>query len=144
MRTLAFDPFSDIRSAPAIILGNRDLRRLRALVERHVGGPASTLAEQLDAELDRVIVVPQAQVPAEVVGIGSRVALEELDTTLRREVVLAVPEEVGVGGDRLSILSPLAIALLGVAAGETVEYGLRSGRLAEVRLLSVTRGGDGP
>jgi hypothetical protein len=48
---MAFEPFSDVRGAPAIIVGNRDLRSLRAVVERHAGGPAAAFVEQLDAEV---------------------------------------------------------------------------------------------
>lgn len=143
MRNMAFDPPGEMRTVPAIIVGNRDLRSLRALVERHVGGPDRHLADQLDAELQRAIVVPQAQVPAEIVGIGSRVVFEDLDTTLRREVELALPGE-GSGSRRhLSVLSPLGVALLGAAAGETVAYAAPSSWGGEVRILSVTRGGDG-
>jgi regulator of nucleoside diphosphate kinase len=139
---MAFEPFSDVRGAPAIIVGNRDLRSLRAVVERHAGGPAAAFVEQLDAELQRAIVLPQPQVPGEIVGIGSRVTFEDLGTGYRREVVLALPDEVGTARDRLSVLSPLAIALLGAAAGETVEYQLSGGGMVEVRILSVTGGGE--
>jgi regulator of nucleoside diphosphate kinase len=96
--------------------------------------------ELLDAELQRAIVVPQALVPEEVVGIGSRVSFEELDAGFRRDVVLALPDEVGVARDRLSVLSPLAVALLGAAAGDTVECAVPGGSAVAVRILSVTNG----
>jgi regulator of nucleoside diphosphate kinase len=140
MRSMAFEPFSDVRGGPAIIVGSRDLRSLRAVVERHAGGPGAAFVEQLDAELQRAIVLPQPQVPGEIVGIGSRVTFEDLGTGSRREVVLALPDEVGTARDRLSVLSPLAIALLGAAAGETVVYALSGGGMVEVRILSVTGG----
>ena len=64
MRTMAFfNPFSDVREVPAIIVGNRDLRSLRSVVERHAGGPAGTFVEQLDAELQPAIVVPRVLRP---------------------------------------------------------------------------------
>jgi regulator of nucleoside diphosphate kinase len=138
---MAFEPLGDVRGGRAIIVGNRDLRSLREVVERHAGGPAATFVKQLDAELQRAIVVPQTQVPGEIVGIGSRVAFEDLGTGFRREVVLALPDEVGTARDRLSVLSPLAIALLGAAAGEAVEYAVSGGGMVEVRILSVTGGG---
>jgi regulator of nucleoside diphosphate kinase len=141
MRSMAFDPFADVRRGTAIIVGSRDLRSLRSVVERHAGGPAGALVKQLDAEIQRALVVPQRQVPGEIVGIGSRVVFEDLGTGFRREVVIALPDEVGTARDRLSVLSPLAIALLGEAAGETVECAVGGG-VAEVRILSVTGGGD--
>jgi regulator of nucleoside diphosphate kinase len=141
MRSMAFDPFSDVRGGPAIVVGNRDLRSLRALVERHAV-PAAAFVKELDAEIQRAIVVPQTQVPGEIVGIGSRVTFEDPGTGCRREVVLALPDEVGTARDRLSVLSPLAIALLGAAAGETVEYAVSGGGIVEARILSVTGGGD--
>jgi regulator of nucleoside diphosphate kinase len=70
---MASDQFSDVRDATAIIVGNRDLRTLRVVVERHAGGPAGKFVKQLGAELQRAIVAPQAQLPAEIVGISSRV-----------------------------------------------------------------------
>jgi hypothetical protein len=50
---MAFDPFIDVRHAPSIIVGSRDLRTLRALVERHAGGPTAAFVKQLDAVIQR-------------------------------------------------------------------------------------------
>lgn len=143
MRTLPFESYVHFRETPAIIVGNRDLGSLRALVERHGRGPDACFAEQLDADLQRAIIVPQAQVPPEIVRIGSRVTFQDLDTLLRREVVLSLPAETGASG-HLSVLSSLGVALLGAAAGETVEYAAPHGRAGEVRILSVASGGETP
>lgn len=142
MRTLPHESSGRFREVPAIIVGNRDLGSLRALA-RHARGPDAWFAAQLDADLQRAIVVPQAQVPPEIVRIGSRVAFQDLDTLLRREVVLSLPSEAGAGAT-LSVLSALGVALLGAAAGETVEYAAPNGRAGEVRVLSVASGGDTP
>jgi regulator of nucleoside diphosphate kinase len=143
MRMVAYDPFRLAQNGPAIIVGNRDLRRLRTVIERRATGPERTDAARLDAELRRAIVVPQAQLPADVVALGSRVAFEEVETGLRRTVQVVLPEEAHVSRGRLSILSPIGVALLGAASGEVVAYAAPSGRTTEIRIVSIERAGDG-
>lgn len=140
MRSAPHDPASTARAGQGIIVGRRDLGRLRELVERRAGTAEHGAAARLDAELRRAIVVPQSDVPPDVVALGSRVAFEGAQSARCVEVVLALPEEADPASGRLSVLSPVGLALLGATAWETVACERSDGGVDEVRVVSVARG----
>lgn len=120
---------------PAILVGDRDLARLRVTVARAAGAAPS--AARLDAELGHAIVVPQRALPAEVVAIGSRALVEELASGQRLEVTIAWPEEAEPAAGRVSVLSPLGAAVLGAAAGDTVGADGIGGAPCALRIVAV-------
>ena len=122
---------------PAIILGNADVARLRAVVEWHLSGRDREAAERLEAELDRAIVVPQREVPPEIVTMDSRVVFEDAETGRRREITLCYPREADPARGRISILAPVAAALLGLRAGDSIEWPMPDCRKATLRIASV-------
>ncbi len=124
-------------SEPAIVLGNADMARLRAVVDWHLSGRDREAAERLEAELDRAIVVPQREVPPEIVTMNSRVAFDDTETGRRREITLCYPREADPAGGRISILAPVAAALLGLSIGDSIEWPMPDGRKATLRIASV-------
>jgi regulator of nucleoside diphosphate kinase len=133
MHEAALDP----RAAPAIVIGNRDLRRLRSIVERHAGGVDGAEAERLQAELNHAIVVPQWHLPSNIVALGSTVVIEDLTAGRTRDVVLVEPEEANASRGLISVLAPLGTALLGAAEGETVVVERPQGETTELRITAV-------
>src|SRR5688572_1076336 len=91
---------------PAICITSEDTERLRAVVERQLEGSRAAAAEQLELELDRATVVPQGQIPPDVVTMRSRILFEDVDTGRRREATLVYPEEASIDQSRVSILAP--------------------------------------
>jgi regulator of nucleoside diphosphate kinase len=124
---------------PALVLGDIDSARLRAVVEGHLFGRDRVAAERLEAELDRAVVVPQAQVPPGTVTMDARVVFEETETGRRREITLCYPREADPSCGRISILAPVASALLGLAIGDSIEWPMPEGRRATFRIASVHR-----
>lgn len=124
-------------SRSAIHISRADHERLAALVERAAMGRDGALAEQLDAELDRAAVVDER--PAGVVGMEDRVTYLDEASGARREVVLAWPGHGDVAAGRISILTPVGVALLGLAVGDRFDQRLPDGRVARLRILAVGR-----
>ncbi len=122
---------------PAIILGDADVARLRAVVEWYLSGRDREAAERLEAELDRAVVVPQRQVPPEIVTMGSRVLFEDAESGRRREITLSYPREADPASGRISILAPVAAALLGLRVGDSIDWPLPDGRKATLRIAAV-------
>ncbi len=122
---------------PAIILGNADVARLRAVVDRHLDGPDRAAAELLEAELDRAIVVPQAEVPPEIVTMDSRIAFRDVRTGRSRVITLCHPAETDPAQGRISILAPVASALLGLGIGDTIDWPMPDGKTARLQITSV-------
>jgi hypothetical protein len=75
------------------------------------------------------------------ISLNCRVLVELVDTTgqsERREFTLVVAKEADFKSGQLDENTPLACALLGHQAGETIPY--QAGDLVEVRILSVLAG----
>lgn len=121
-------------SSPPIIVAFEDRSRLDALVA-HAVGP---VAEQLEAELERARVVPLADVPEDVVVMNSEFEYEELATQRRRRLHLVYPQDADSSAGRVSILAPLGCALLGLRAGQEIDWHMPGG-LRRLRVLSVMR-----
>lgn len=123
--------------APALRITAEDMTRLRTLVQLALEGSKAEAAEQLELELDRAMVVPQGQIPPDVVTMRSRILFEDVETGRRREATLVYPEEASIDQSRLSILAPVGVAVLGLKVGDTIQWPLPNARLARLRIIEV-------
>ena len=113
----------------ALMLGER--RRASPLET----GAADTLADLLvEARL-----VPHEELPADRVAMNSRVTYEELPRGERRSVVLVHPIESDAATGRISVLSPVGLALLGRRPGASVAAELPGERRLTLRILDTRR-----
>ena len=119
-----------------IRITDQDLEKLRRVVAIHERGRDAAAAEQLETELDRAIVVPRDELPADTVTMGSRVVFED-ETGRRRDVQLVYPWEAAPSRGRISILAPVGVALLGLSVGQEIDWPLPNGRTASLRIVSV-------
>ena len=123
----------DIR--PRIILTSQDLDRLDTLLEA-LPATAFPGRTELRAELDRADVVEPADVPPDVVTMNSkaRFALESGEEFC---LTLVYPKDMDGSADRISILAPVGSALLGLSAGEYIEWPRPGGGMTKVHLVEV-------
>jgi transcription elongation GreA/GreB family factor len=109
---------------PPIFLSRYEKRRLERLLGDSPPPNTCTgraLAE-LRTELDRACVLPpHVRLPLHVVTMGSRATVEDLDTGSVVQVTLTWPDDEPVDGS-LSILDPLAIALIGARDGDRLSF----------------------
>lgn len=116
-----------------IIITDLDLQRLLPVVDQH----DSATAESLESELHRAVIVLQRDVPPDVVTMNSEVVYEDLATGVRRTVRLVYPGEASAADGRISVLAPIGSALLGLRAGQEIDWRLPTGtrrlRVVEVR-----------
>ena len=124
-------------ATPALCITAEDMARLRTIVERALEGSRAAAAEQLELELDRARVVPQGQIPHDIVTMRSRILFEDLETGRRREATLVYPEEASMDQSKVSILAPVGLAVLGLKVGDTIQWPLPHARLARLRILEV-------
>lgn len=125
----------------AIHVSEHDLARLHAVIEHYGAGRDAAAADQLAAELDRAVVVPAGAVPPDLVTMHSRVVFED-ETGKRREVELVFPWEADPSRGRVSVLAPVGSALLGLSAGQTIDWPLPGGRTAELTIVAVAHDTD--
>lgn len=119
--------------APRIYLTQTDLDRLLELVEAYPG----RRFEALERELVRAQVVARAEIPADVVTMGSRVVFENETTGERREITLVYPGMADMDAGRISVLVPVGTALLGLRVGQAIDWELPSGEKQRFRIVEV-------
>lgn len=116
-----------------ITLKESDYERLQATIEHH----ESAQADALDEELARAETVPDAEFPEGVVSMHSRVTFEDIDTGKETTVTLVYPQEADVAKMRVSVLTPVGSALIGLSVGGEIEWPLPSGQARRLRVQSV-------
>jgi len=87
-------------------------------------------------EINRAIIVTEEAFPAHAIRLNSKVSVLDLETQKILEFKLVMPDEANSHKNLLSILTPLAIALIGFRKAEEVQYRL-SARLKRYRILDV-------
>ncbi|MCL5044451.1 MAG: GreA/GreB family elongation factor [Deltaproteobacteria bacterium] len=99
------------------------------------------------AELSRLDL---KSIPADSVGLGSRVELEDLDEGNLVAYEIVVPEEVDGAQNRISLSSPLGRALLGKSEGDEIDVKTPKGarsyllrRLSTIHALLEASGSEG-
>ena len=121
---------------PEIMVTELDVDRLTRLLDVLPPGQRAA-AQGLEAELARAHVVDPAAIPSDVVTMNTRVLFEDEDTGKQSEAVLAYPHGTGANGSAISILAPVGTALLGLRAGQSIDWPMPSGRCKRLRVVKV-------
>jgi len=112
-----------------IIITQADYGRLRRIIasSRNLLPMDGEHLDALEQELDSAVISASVEVPRELVTMNSRVRV--LDLSSGRELVYQIvyPGQADVFRNRISVLAPIGMALLGRAAGEIVEWEVPSG-----------------
>lgn len=125
---------------PTVTLARSEHAELLALAARG-GGALAAAAESLMNELERARVVPDAKLPADIVRMGSHVQYR----TDRDEVVdvtLVYPQEANITEGRVSVLTPVGAALIGLRTGQSITWESRDGRKHVLTVTSVIQPSD--
>ena len=86
--------------------------------------------------MERAHVVPASSFPANRVQIGSTVTFI-LDDSRERMVTLVYPGLADISQDRISILTPIGTALIGLSEGQTMTWWTRDGRERSLTVIEV-------
>jgi regulator of nucleoside diphosphate kinase len=120
---------------PSIIVSEMDQRRLTTLatdaLERF-----PEVAEELLSEIERADVVSAETVPPNVVQMGSEVVFQSDDGETRR-VRLVFPGQADIAAGKISILTPIGAALIGLSEGQSIAWKTRDGRSRQLTILAV-------
>jgi regulator of nucleoside diphosphate kinase len=119
-----------------IYLRASDALALEGLIERAVGGRDAACAVRLDEELARATVVPDDALPPGTVALDSRVRFRDETTGRVRDVTLVLPSR-AVGEGRISVLSPIGSALIGLGVHDHIEWPLPGGKVSRLCVLDV-------
>lgn len=131
-------PGTTTSTHPPILVREGDERRLYEIA---VGAMLSDprLAGGLLDELSRATVAPDALVPAEVVGLGSTATYRDAGEpgSATHRVRIVAPQDADTRRGRVSVLSDLGAALIGLAPGQSILWRDRVGGIRQLAVINV-------
>jgi len=123
------------RSVPQIIVSKGDYERLIDLANASLHRQPA-VAQELLEEMDRAKVVEADAVPADVVRMGSTVTFKS-DDGQKRTMKLVYPVDESLDEHRISVMTPIGAALIGLGVGQSISWTARDGRRHELTVLRV-------
>ncbi len=121
---------------PALILDAAHFDRLQDIA-MSFAKIAPEVSEELLAEMERAEVRPSNEVPADVVNMGSEVTYRDDETGRTRTVQLVYPEDADISANRVSVMTPVGAALLGLSVGAQMDWESRDGETRTMTILKV-------
>ena len=124
----------EIIKKPTIVVSEADYKRLTNLaVAARARFP--DVADELHAEMARASIADAAAMPGNVVTMGS--VVEFRSGAVQRVVELVFPGEADIAKGKVSVLTPIGAALIGLSADQSIRWTARDGRTQELTVISV-------
>lgn len=124
------------RAKPAITLSADDYERLSALAHA-ARKRMPDLAAELADEVGRAHVLAKGKHPQHVVRMNSDVEFRDDTTSKVQRVTLVYPEEADISQRKVSILTPVGTALIGLRTGDSITWETPNGEVRQLTVLSV-------
>ncbi|HEU4619806.1 MAG TPA: nucleoside diphosphate kinase regulator [Gammaproteobacteria bacterium] len=121
---------------PSLIIDEGHYERLVALATRAMREAPGLAANLLD-EVERAELRPSRLMPPDVVTIGSMVTFRDEDDGREETVQLVLPPDADIDRRRVSVLTPVGAALLGLSVGQAIEWEVAPGRVRHIRVVGV-------
>lgn len=121
---------------PAITVTAAD----HAMLSRIAAGALNTLpdlAAELSHELDRARILPEGRVSPDHARIGSEIRYRDESTGRETGVTLVWPQDADIEQNRISVMTPIGVALIGMAAGRSIDWTTRSGDVKRLTVIDV-------
>lgn len=121
---------------PRLIMSIRDARRLEVLIASPLaaGSPTAALLEE---EIARADVREPGDIPPDVVTMNSNVVCVDETTGVGHTLRLVYPDVADASEHCVSILAPMGAALLGLSAGQSIDWPMPGGRVSRLRVERV-------
>lgn len=119
---------------PRIVIAAGEYPRLMELAERAMENDSS-VGEYLVEELSRAHIVPDEDCSPHVVRMGSCVTYSDESRT--RKVTLVYPQEADIENNRISVLTPIGAALIGMSPAQSIQWPNPTGGMGSLTVLHV-------
>lgn len=120
---------------PEIILGEADHKQLNILAMAGLNHTPDQ-SDDLLYELERARILSDAEVPADIVRMGSAVRYRT-DNGQEHSVTLVYPVDADIAAGRISIMTPVGTALIGLRVGQSISWRSRDNRKHMLTVLAV-------
>ena len=124
------------RLKPSITLTASDHERLCSLVRAAMNNMPDVAAGLAD-EIDRAHVIAKGRHPIDVVSMGSEVKFRDDTSGKIQKVFLVYPGQADISQDKISVLTPIGTALIGLRVGSSITWETRTGELKRLTVLKV-------
>ncbi len=122
---------------PRIVISATEHARLMALADA-AEKRAPAIVEYLTDELTRADIVDDAQFDQNVIRMGSTVTYRDEAADRTRTVTLVYPDAANIEQNRISILTPIGAALIGLSPQQSISWRGPDGRESLLTVLSVS------
>lgn len=126
---------SDSRK-PRVVLTAEDHERL-SILARTASPAFQDAAAALNAELDRAHILAKSRYPEHTVFMGCEVEFRDDTTGKVQTVTLVYPGEADIAQGKISVLTPIGAALIGLRVDHSITWETRAGDLKRLTVLSV-------
>ncbi|MEH2571821.1 GreA/GreB family elongation factor [Bradyrhizobium sp. AZCC 1708] len=121
---------------PPVIISETDREDLYAVATSALtNSRMAPAASNVVREIYRATIVPNDQLPTNVVAINSCVDVRDNVAGANRRMVLVLPGETSNKPNAVSVLSPLGAALIGLSEGSSVEWCTASDDRSSITVL---------
>ena len=120
---------------PHIVIAEEERQRLDKLA-RSALDRSPEVADELLIELERAEIRPSPSLPDSVVRMHSTVEFET-DGGTKLVLQLVYPDKADIDAGRISILTPIGTALIGLSPGQTMTWTDRGGRTRHLKITAV-------
>jgi regulator of nucleoside diphosphate kinase len=121
---------------PPIAMIRTDMEKLARIADASAGAFAQA-AEFLEREIGRAQIIEDFERRPGLVAMGSRVTFRDDVTGQVRTVSLVYPGEADVSEGRISVLTPVGAALIGLSVSQSIERETVSGGRRSLTVLAV-------
>jgi regulator of nucleoside diphosphate kinase len=130
----------ETHALPWIVVSEADRQRLSALALAAMSR-VPDVATRLLAEMERAEVLAEDKLPVSVVRMGSTIEFVD-DRGMLRRVTLVYPSEADISQGKVSVLTPVGAALVGLSVGQSITWSGVDGRLHRLTVLEVQPASD--
>ncbi|MBP2161892.1 MULTISPECIES: nucleoside diphosphate kinase regulator [Asticcacaulis] len=131
---------SETLTLPKIVISRDDFETLGNLAE--IAAPdQKAAADLLQRELQRARIVAPEKLDPGVVRIGAFVCYR-LGAGPERTVQLVLPYQADIAHNRISVLTPVGAALIGLSHGQAIRFTATDGRSQVLQVIRVSQTGD--
>ena len=121
---------------PPVTINEADYERLHSMANFFMERNPDA-SERLLEEIGRAEIRAPNNMPPNVVTMGSHVTYRDETTGKSQSVYLVWPFEADIERKRISVLTPVGAALIGLAEGASIDWEANSGEIRHLTILKV-------
>lgn len=127
---------STLSREPPVYLDSSFLDQLQALAAA-AQFRQPEVADRLLHEIERAIVLRSDEIPESVVNIGSKVTFRDEVSQRVQTVRVVLPGDADIAQRRISVLTPMGAALIGLSVGASMAWETRMGETRHLTVMQV-------